>query len=133
MSRIAAKLGDRVVGFDIHIVMIPSPGGPVPTPVPMPFNGKLVDGLSTSVCIDNAPAAVEGSGALNNPPHVPAGGPFQNPPSNRATVCGGSSSVYIESRRAAGALHPADTCTEVPKPANGVVMPIPNGSVAIGE
>lgn len=32
MGQPAAKMGDKVVGMDIHIVMIPSPGGPVPTP-----------------------------------------------------------------------------------------------------
>ena len=36
-----AKEGDQVVGTDTHIVMIPSPGGPVPTPLPHPFVGQL--------------------------------------------------------------------------------------------
>ncbi|MBD3256990.1 hypothetical protein GF377_01060, partial [candidate division GN15 bacterium] len=45
----AAKQNDKVVGVDIHIIMIPSPGGPVPTPLPHPFNGMLMQALSTSV------------------------------------------------------------------------------------
>ena len=36
----AAKQGDRVQAMDTHIVMVPSPGGPVPTPTPgHPFSG----------------------------------------------------------------------------------------------
>ena len=37
MGQPAAKQGDKVVATDIHIVNIPSPGGPVPTPLPHPF------------------------------------------------------------------------------------------------
>ena len=47
----AAKQGDKVVGVDTHIIMIPSPGGPVPTPLPHPFAGMLDGGLSSSVKI----------------------------------------------------------------------------------
>jgi len=36
MGKPAAKLGDQVVGTDIHIVMVPSSGGPVPTPMSFP-------------------------------------------------------------------------------------------------
>ena len=33
MGQPAAKQGDKVMATDTHIVMIPSPGGPVPTPL----------------------------------------------------------------------------------------------------
>ena len=59
----AAKQMDKVVGVDIHIVMIPSPGGPIPTPLPSPFNGMLMGNLSTTVKIMGRPAAVVGSTA----------------------------------------------------------------------
>ena len=36
---IAAKFGDPVIGIDIHRVMVPTPAGPVPTPLPHPFIG----------------------------------------------------------------------------------------------
>ncbi|XXT39298.1 hypothetical protein WMF13_40875 [Sorangium sp. So ce513] len=42
----AAKQGDKVVGIDTHVVMLPSPGGPVPTPAPLPFSGTLNGDLS---------------------------------------------------------------------------------------
>ena len=47
----AAKQGDQVVGVCTHTVMVPSPGGPVPTPLPHPFSGMLNNGLSTNVMI----------------------------------------------------------------------------------
>jgi hypothetical protein len=53
MSKPAAKLGDKVMGVDTHIVMVPSPIGPMPTPTPMPFTGILIDGLCDRVKIEN--------------------------------------------------------------------------------
>ncbi|MEM6631462.1 MAG: PAAR domain-containing protein, partial [Bacteroidota bacterium] len=40
---IAAKHFDIVMGVDVHIIMIPTPGGPVPTPIPHPFVGMMFD------------------------------------------------------------------------------------------
>jgi uncharacterized Zn-binding protein involved in type VI secretion len=91
----AAKQGDQVVGVDIHIIMIPTPGGPVPTPLPHPFSGMLDSALSTSVKIMGMPAATVNSMASNMPPHIPQGGPFQKPPSNKAKVIMGSPNVFI--------------------------------------
>ena len=91
----AAKQGDQVVGVDTHIIMIPSPGGPVPTPLPHPFAGILDGGLSSSVKIMGMPAAIVGSTASNMPPHIPQGGPFQKPPSNKAEIILGSTDVFI--------------------------------------
>jgi len=39
----AAKQFDPVMGVDIHIILIPTPGGPVPTPLPHPFIGMVFD------------------------------------------------------------------------------------------
>ena len=60
----AAKKGDQVVGLDTHILMVPSPAGPVPTPTPMPFSGQLSDSLSPDVKVENQPLAVVGSVAI---------------------------------------------------------------------
>jgi hypothetical protein len=51
MGQPAAKQGDQIVATDTHIVMIPSPGGPVPTPLPHPFTGQIDGGLSSDVNI----------------------------------------------------------------------------------
>ncbi|MFH2036787.1 MAG: hypothetical protein ABIJ45_10325 [Candidatus Zixiibacteriota bacterium] len=91
----AAKQGDQVVGVDIHIIMIPTPGGPVPTPLPHPFSGIIDSDTISSVLIAGMPAAVVGSSASNTPPHIPQGGPFQKPPTNKAKIMMGSPNVFI--------------------------------------
>jgi uncharacterized Zn-binding protein involved in type VI secretion len=131
MGKPAAKQGDKVVGIDTHVLMIPSPGGPVPTPTPMPFNGALSDNLSSSVMIDDKPGATEGSIATNSPSHVPAGGPFQKPPSNQATVKKGSASVLIDDKPAAHTGDPAMTCNDPADAPNGTV--IGSGTVIVGD
>jgi uncharacterized Zn-binding protein involved in type VI secretion len=125
-----AKQDDEVVGLDTHIIMIPSPAGPVPTPMPMPFVGKLSGALSTTVKIDNKPAAVKGSTAQNQPQHIPAGGPFQNPPSNQATVKAGSATVKFDGQAAARLGDTADTCNDPQDAPNGVIVAA--GTVLIG-
>ena len=65
MGQPAAKQGDQVVATDTHIIMIPSPGGPVPTPLPHPFTGQIDGGLSSDVNVEGKPAAVQGSTATN--------------------------------------------------------------------
>lgn len=130
MGRPAAKQGDKVVGTDIHIVMIPSPGGPVPTPLPHPFMGTLDGQLSTDVNIEGKAAAVQGSTATNTPAHIPQGGPFQKPPTNRGTVQMGSTTVMINGKPAARAGDPAMTCND---PADAPVGSIvAAGTVLIG-
>src|SRR5215211_421516 len=98
MSNPAAKQGDRVVATDIHIVMIPTPGGPVPTPLPHPFMGQLDGDLSSNVEVEGKPAAMQGSTASNSPAHIPQGGPFQSPPKNRGQVLMGSATVVINGK-----------------------------------
>lgn len=130
MGQPAAKQGDRILATDTHIVMIPSPGGPVPTPLPHPFVGMLDGGLSSNVNIAGMPAATVGSTATNTPSHVPQGGPFQSPPSNRATVRVGSATVRINGQAAARNGDPADTCNDPADAPVGTVLAV--GTVRIG-
>ncbi len=97
----AAKMGDKVQGLDIHIIMIPTPGGPVPTPLPHPFAGTIMQETSTDVMIENKPAATVNSIATNLPPHIPQGGSFAKPPANQGTVIMGSATVLINGKPAA--------------------------------
>lgn len=127
----AAKKSDQVVGIDTHVIMIPSPGGPVPTPMPMPFSGQLSGSLSADVKIADKAAAVKGSTADNSPTHIPAGGPFQAPPANRATIQTGSTSVYINDKPAAHLGDTAMTCNDPADAPNGKV--IGSGTVFIGD
>jgi len=122
MGMPAAKQGDNVVGIDTHIVMVPSPGGPVPTPTPMPFVGALAGELASSVFIDSAAAATKGSTADNAPLHIAAQGPFQRPPTNKATVHEGSATVFIEDKPAARMGDSAMTCNDPADAPNATVI-----------
>lgn len=112
MGMPAAKQGDRVIATDIHIEQVPSPGGPVPTPLPNPFSGLLDGGLSADVNVEGKPAAVMGSTATNTPAHIFKAGPFQTPPANRATVISGSATVLINGKPAARNGDTALTCND---------------------
>jgi uncharacterized Zn-binding protein involved in type VI secretion len=128
----AAKQGDQVVAVDIHIVMVPSASGAVPTPLPHAFNGMIDGNLSTNVNVMGMPAATLGSTASNQPPHLPTppGTAFQIPPTNQATILRGSSTVFINGKPAARAGDPAQTCADPAPNPNGQVIAV--GTVNIG-
>jgi uncharacterized Zn-binding protein involved in type VI secretion len=126
----AAKQGDKVLATDIHIVMIPSPGGPIPTPLPNPFVGQLDGALASDVKIEGKPAAVQGSTATNTPSHIPVGGPFQTPPSNKATIQLGSATVLIGGKAAARTGDTAMTCNDPSDMPVGTVVAV--STVLIG-
>ncbi len=130
MGQPAAKDGDQVVATDIHIIMIPTPGGPVPTPLPHPFTG-LIDGeLSSDVKIMGKPAATVDSTATNTPSHIPQGGPFQSPPANKGTIKMGSATVKINGKMAARNADMAETCNDPADMPVGQVIAV--GTVFIG-
>jgi len=112
MGKPAAKQGDKVVATDTHIVLMPSPTGPVPTPVTLPFNGIIMLEVSQNVLIEGKPAATVGSIAINTPPHIPPGGTFQKPPSNQGRIITGSSTVFINGKPAARSGDTAITCND---------------------
>jgi uncharacterized Zn-binding protein involved in type VI secretion len=118
----AAKQMDQVLAVDIHIIMIPSPGGPVPTPIPHPFIGMLQDKLCEKTKIMQMAAATKGSIANNMPPHIPMGGPFQKPPDNKATIEKGSMTVKLEGKDAARMLDQATSCNDMGMKMHAIVM-----------
>jgi uncharacterized Zn-binding protein involved in type VI secretion len=130
MGQPAAKQGDQVVATDTHIIMIPSPGGPVPTPLPHPFMGILQMGLCPTVKIMGMPAATVDSIAINTPPHIPQGGPFQKPPSNQGKIILGSATVKIGGKMAARNGDTAQTCNDPTDLPVGKVIAV--GTVMIG-
>ncbi len=130
MGQPAAKQGDKVLATDTHIVLIPTPGGPVPTPLPHPFVGTLDGSLSGDVNIEGKPAAVQGSTATNMPSHIPQAGPFQQPPSNRATVQLGSGTVMINGKPAARNGDKALTCNDPADLPAGTILAV--STVSIG-
>jgi uncharacterized Zn-binding protein involved in type VI secretion len=131
MGQPAAKQGDQVMATDTHIIMIPAPPGPpVPTPLPHPFVGIIDGSLSSDVKIMGMAAATVDSTASNTPPHIPQGGPFQNPPSNKATIKIGSTTVKINGKMAARNGDTAMTCNDPSDLPVGTVMAV--GTVLIG-
>jgi uncharacterized Zn-binding protein involved in type VI secretion len=132
MGQPAAKQGDQIVATDTHIVMVPSPGGPVPTPLPHPFTGIISGGLSSDVKIMGMAAATADSTADNTPPHIPTppGTGFQNPPANKATIKLGSQTVKINGKAAARNGDKANTCNDPADMPVGTVIAV--GTVFIG-
>lgn len=122
MSQPAAKQGDRILGMNTHVLMVPSPAGPVPTPTPMPFSGKLDGALSDDVMIDDKAAAVKGSTASNTPAHVPTAGPFQKSPANKGTINAGSATVLFNDKPAARNGDTALTCNDPGDAPNGTII-----------
>jgi len=132
LSQPAAKQGDQIVGTDTHIVLVPSPGGPVPTPLPHPFVGIIDGNLSRDVFIMGRPAATVGSTAKNTPPHIPTppGTSFQKPPSNTGTIIMGSATVLVNNKPAARTGDTANTCNDPADLPVGKVVSV--GTVLIG-
>jgi uncharacterized Zn-binding protein involved in type VI secretion len=130
MGMPAAKEGDQIVAIDTHIVLVPP--GPVPTPLPHPFAGKLNGGLSSDVKIMGKAAATVGSTADNSPAHTPTppGTAFQKPPSNKGTIKMGSAKVKINGKDAARNGDVAETCNDpADLPAGKVIAA---GTVMVG-
>lgn len=120
MGQPAAKQGDQIVALDTHIIQPPGPVPPVP--VPHPFMGIIDGSLSTDVKIMGMPAATLGSTATNTPPHIPIGGTFVNPPTNRGEIIMGSMTVLINNKPAARLGDTAMTCNDpAPLPVGKVI------------
>lgn len=130
MGMPAAKQGDKIMATDIHIILIPVGTGTVPTPLPHPFVGIINGSLSQDVKIMGMPAATVDSTASNTPPHIPQGGSFQSPPSNKATIKMGSTTVKINGKMAARNGDTAMTCNDPTDLPSGTVIAV--GTVLIG-
>jgi uncharacterized Zn-binding protein involved in type VI secretion len=124
----AAKQGDVIQAVDTHIVMVPTPGGEAPVPLPHPYAGTINSGCSTNVNIMGKPAATVGSSSSFN--HIPQGIRFQTQPTGMGRVVMGSSSVFINNKPAARMGDACETCNDpAPLPVGKIVCA---GSVNIG-
>ncbi|MBL7772587.1 MAG: AHH domain-containing protein [Chitinophagaceae bacterium] len=80
------KMFDFIAGVDIHMTFIPTPAGPVPTPLPYPFMAMIfnpMDLISSTTKVNNMAIATSGSdGMLTVPPkaHIPFGTGFTMAP-----------------------------------------------------
>ena len=115
---------DPVMGVDIHIIMIPTPAGPVPTPIPHPFIGMVIDPMDyvpivgATVIVNGMPVGVAGTGAKNIPPHIPMGGPFgPPPPGNEGEIFMGSATVLADGEPFSSTGLPVLSCNAFGSPA----------------
>ncbi len=119
----ALKHLDVATGVDTHIVMVPSPAGPIPTPIPHPFIGALFDPMDympkfgATVLINGMPRAHAGTAVKATPPHIPMGGPFMMPAGNEGQLFMGSSTVLVEGEPMGYAGLPVLTCQDIGMPA----------------
>lgn len=132
MGQPAAAQDHRVVAVDTHVVLVPSPSGATPVPLPHAFGGTLDGGLVGSVTIGGRAAAVVGSTATNRPAHLPTppGASFQKPPADKGTVKVGSATVRIGGKAAARNGDTATTCNDPADLPAGTVVAA--GTVTIG-
>lgn len=105
-----AKSHDHIVAVDTHLV-IPEGGGK-PEPVPLPFDGLLVEELSPDVLAEHRAVATVGSVARQAPGHIVSPKSFVNPPSNEGRVVVGSATVLANNMPLARAGDTATTCND---------------------
>lgn len=146
----AAKWGDVVLGIDIHQVMVPTPGGPVPTPMPHAFFGVVFDPLGAAISAAIS-AAVGGGGAvlINGMPagntgtevsglgHTPTppGTAFSRDdiPADRGTLVTGSKTVIFGGTSQSRTGSTVMSCSYPISLPTSVCLPIPMGApVLIG-
>ncbi len=127
-----AKQNDSVIAVDIHIVMVPTAGGPVPTPLPHPFAGKLDGALSSSVKVGGKAVATVDSTATNQPAHIatPPGTSFQTPPADKGTVLKGSATVKVGGKGVARVGDVVKTCNDPTDAPVGTI--VGGGTVLVG-
>ena len=126
MGQSIATQTHDVIATDIHIVMVPTPGGPVPTPLPHVLAGKIQSATCPTVKAGGNNVAVKGSVAQNQPPHIPTppGVSFQSPPANQGTVFLASFTVNAGGQGIARQGDPVETCND---PAD-----LPVGTIVVG-
>ncbi|MCB0912521.1 MAG: hypothetical protein KDB60_12980 [Propionibacteriaceae bacterium] len=112
MGKPVARMNDPVTGTDIHIVLVPSATGTVPTPLPHPYAGRIVGGCVTSVLVNGQPVAVDGSTSQLNSPHIPQGGSFSRPPTGTGRVVAGPCRVLAGGQRLACLGDQVITCND---------------------
>ncbi len=120
---IAAKHFDPLVGIDTHITLIPSPAGPIPTPLPNPYIGIVFDPmdyvpmLGATVYINGLPRGIAGGSGQALPPHIPLAGPFAKPPTNESEIFMGSSTVVVDGSPQSYLALPVLSCQDIGSPA----------------
>ncbi len=114
------------MGFDVHIMVVPSGNGTANVPLPHPFIGKLKDDLSKDVKIKDKKAATKDSVAKHDDSmhlQLPGTIKFQNNPKKEGKVTGGTSSkVKINGKETAIIGSQVSTCNDVGAQNNSTII-----------
>ena len=125
-SRGVSAEGDRVLGFDVHVMTVPSGTGTADVPLPHPFMGRLKDKLAKDVRLGSRKCAVKGSVARHDDAthmQLPGTIKFQQNPKKEGEVTGGTSAkVKMDGKEAAVIGSTATTCNDVGARDNSTVM-----------
>ena len=129
---IATQTG-QVVAVDTHIVLVPTPGGPVPVPLPHPFSGQIQGATIPTVMVGGQPVAVQDSIVINQPPHLPTppGASLQIPPKNQGKVLIASMTVFAGGKGVARIGDTVMTCNDPTDMPVGTIVAAP-GTVMTG-
>jgi uncharacterized Zn-binding protein involved in type VI secretion len=121
-----AAEGDKVAGFDIHKMVVPSGSGTSVVPLPHPYLGKLVEGLSNNVKINGHNAATKGSISKHDHPvhnQLPGTIKFEKNPAKEGEVTNGTGKkVKINGKEAAVVGSTVTTCNDTGAKDNSVIM-----------
>lgn len=146
MAGPAAKRDDKIISDGTSMVWVQPPGSPPPTPIAVVFTygGPIDGGLSSNVFIMGKPAAIVGSTSTNSTPPssqpaVTGQGMVITSVNNTGTITAGSSSVFINVKKAARDGDKAKTWDYSTPPPPGTPKEVENatvqasGSVFIGD
>ena len=124
-KQLAAK-DDKVMGFDTHMMIVPSGSGTATVPLPHPFIGKISEKVSEDVKIGNKGVAVKGSKAKHDDSthmQLPGTIKFQTNPKKEGEVTGGTASkVKVDGKEAAVIGSQVTTCNDMGMQNNSVIM-----------
>lgn len=145
MTEPAAKKDDKIKSDSSSKVWVQPLGSPPPDPISVTFSyeGPIDKGLSSNVFIEGKPAATAGSTATNSTPpisqtNVTTQGSLRSIVNDIATITTGSSSVFINGKKAARNKDVAQTWDYSKPSSPGIGQEVENakvnatGSVLIG-
>src|SRR5277367_204401 len=133
----AAKLFDLVIGVDLHMVVVPTPAGGVPTPLPHPFVGYVFDpmGALSGVLVNYLPAANTGTHVKALSSHIPTPPGvaffFKDVPGNEGSIVTGSKTVSFGGSSAARQGSMVTTCNFPLNLPTSTLMAVPVGKPVI--
>ena len=117
---------DKVMGFDVHIMVVPSGPSTTTVPLPHPFIGKINDKVSEDVKIKDKGVAVKGSKAKHDDSmhmQLPGTIQFQNSPKCEGEVTGGTGTkVKVNGKEVAVIGSQVTTCNDTGLQNNSTII-----------